>query len=158
MSPVGGTYRLAVCRSETCGSKGNKDLIISGILVLLDSSLTRARFERTLGAQLSVFIPDTVNGCFALTRARQPVSFVGIDRWDATVWRRGKNDADTVRFSLYHSPDASYDVSVVASGDTLRGFGQSYTANVEPFVLPREGFVAIRMGPPDLTKCRLPVR
>jgi hypothetical protein len=151
---VAGTYRVAVCKSGPCTPADTAHALVWGLLVLNDEPLPFASLPdsaRRLRVQYSV--PARSNACYALHRASgDPQTYAGIRGAGTTRWLRDTTSG-LLEFGLYRSPDARHVVRAALRGDTLSGTGTSSGPGIAAVDYPRDTIVALRVGPPDLTKC-----
>lgn len=143
---IAGTYRIIVCKSTACSVSDTTRAVAWGELVLTDTALpdsVRKRFPYG-------FVGNTPNGCYKLHRRATEHSFAGLESDAVTFWEL---NGPKLSFTLYRSPDAAHEVSVLVRGDTLRGSGTSWGPAPEGALTP-DYVYAIRVGPSDLRRCR----
>lgn len=157
LSRVPGTYSLSICREE-CAARDSTDIVVSGILVLADSSsladgIAAAAWEslRNDSHFLIARRAGPVNGCFVLERHGHTRGFfAGIIRAGLTVWTG--TPSDSVVVPLYRSPDGGFNIIVEVSAIGFRSHGIQWHAPNEP--LHDLGHVfGLRLGPPDPGRC-----
>ncbi len=150
-----GTYRLLACRAG-CGDADSTRAYLIGTLVVLPEQIalsdlppdTHREFER--GARfLRLGTSDGPIGCFALTLHRRVGSYAGIRPVGLLF---AEFEGDTLRFPLYRSPDAGYEVAVVIGEQRLHGRGYSW-GGVGAMDAPSDSILIWRMGPPNLKDC-----
>lgn len=143
---VAGTYRIVLCKSAQCSIHDTTRAVAWGELVLADRALPDS-LQRRLPDH---FLSGAPNGCYAVQRRQPERTLAGLESTAATYWQKS---ATKVGFTLYRSPDAAHDVSVIVHGDTLQGTGTSWGPS-KADAFPMDFVRAIRIGPPDLRLCR----
>jgi hypothetical protein len=151
-SPAG-TYRLVLCTGASpCHVADSAQAGAWGTLVLLAPPDTLAWGIRPH------YLRQPANACFALRRAAHGAPpLAGTLGPQGTFW--DQDSTHHVRFALYRSPDAGYNVSARFIGDTLRGQGQAWSAlrrtpTGAATTAPRDVVLGVRIGPPDVRACR----
>jgi len=134
-APLPGTYRVSICRPGCADS-----LLVRGYLVL-------AAPTNPSGA-------DYGSGCFSLERMRGVNSFAWLSPSGPLDWRTAPGDP--LRFGLYRSPDASYEVELRPVNGALRGTGRFAEFGYAEDAFPTNSVIAERIGPPDGRLCGLP--
>ena len=154
-----GTYEVTVCRNA-CDRAGPGDTVATGYLVLEgerfaldevpDPARTHVLRAGTLLARARA--EDRPNACFVLQRRPGSRSHAGLDRVGFTLWE--VDSAGAVTLTLYQSPDAGYETTLTASGETLRGTGESWGRHLgQPLPVPGDSIQARRIGAPDRARC-----
>lgn len=140
---VPGTYEILVCRGG-CGRGDVEHAYVRGTVILTASQLGDA------GTYALGWGPP--NGCFELQQVQDlGDSYAGIIVAGFIHWTQ---QGDTIRFPIYQSPDAGYDIELSRSDSGLIGWGNSWGAGVVEIHAPRDSIWTRRMGPPDPTQCR----
>jgi hypothetical protein len=135
---VPGTYQLSICKSGCSPTDSRR--AFSTVVVVLSMRPLADREPRPPG-----------EGCFAVTNLRETGSYVQLETLGKTEWtiRDGKLD-----FTLFHSPDARYDVELEINGYEVRGTGRSRGAGLADPGRRKDLVVGYRSTPPDLTNCK----
>jgi len=146
---VAGTYELIICKGE-CSFSKPKNVIATAVVVLFDRMMTLKDMAR-IGPDYHYYTHD-VNACYAVKLKAPAQSYAGVNRIGITPWVL---DGHTIRFDLFHSPDAGYAVEVVRTGDVLAGTGTSWGAGMgaPPPEYTPDTIVGRRVGPADISKC-----
>ncbi len=139
---VPGNYAILVCRGG-CGRGEVERAYIRGTVILADSQLSGGRYALGWGPP---------NGCFELHELQDlGDSYAGIIRGSFIHWTQHE---DTIRFPIFQSPDAGYDIALSRSDSGLMGWGTSWGAGVVEIHAPRDSIWMRRMGPADPAQCR----
>ncbi len=147
---IAGTYDILIC-TGTCSFEKQTNAIIKGRIVLFASNLEGTDLQRFDENRLRHHHGEAINGCFTLGTVGKPSSYAGIEKVGLTSW---SEQGRQYRFSLFHSPDAGYEVSVNRTKTGLAGTGSSWGAGVAaPDHPSTEIVVARRTGGADISRC-----
>jgi len=91
-----------------------------------------------------------LNACFFLVRAPDAPTHAGIEPAAITKWRRVT--PDTIRITLFLSPDAGYVARFVVDRGRMSGVGRSWMGR-EGDAFPPDFIYGRRIGPPDRARC-----
>jgi hypothetical protein len=151
--PITGTYRISVCRDAPCIAGDSAHALASGMLVLLDSTLAIATLPRGARRYLEpVFLGGKANGC--LTMRRHPANgATNAGGVRSTIWLADSIQTDLIRFRLYQSPDARYEVTATVVNGELVGRGQGSAFINGRDYSSRDTVVGQRIGRPDPDIC-----
>jgi hypothetical protein len=135
---VPGTYQLSICKSG-CSPTDSRRAFSTVVVVLSMRPLADGE-PRPPG-----------EGCFAVTNLRKTGSYVQLETLGKTQWtiEDGK-----LKFALFHSPDARYDVELEMDGYEVRGAGRSRGAGLAYPGHLKDQVVGYRMTPPDMAACK----
>ena len=155
-----GTYELRLCR-VTCAPEWPRNTIRSGWVVLDSAPIALSTFPDSVSDLLEysfAFMADRsedgANGCFLLSVDRPDVhTYGGLGTAGLTRWELVRGD-DSIRFSLYRSPDAGHEVTVALTTGGFEGRGRSWGAGVAEVDYPDDIILARRLGPPEPRRCR----
>ena len=152
-----GTYSLLACRSG-CGDADSTRAYLAGTLIVLADQIalsdlppdTKREYERrSIGMRMGASAEPV--GCFTLTlRRRVGDSYAGIAPLGFLFT---EFEGDTLRFPLYRSSDAGYEVAVTIGEQPLHGIGYSWGAGVAAIDAPSDSILIWRTGPPNLNHC-----
>ena len=158
--PIGGSYRLLVCR-DTCGHRDSTLAYVKGTLVFSDSSFdlrsvptaAREHMEFSYMFMGNAGTSDTrPNGCFILSPLKKVAdSYLGIESVGLLKWQRGTTGI--IYFDLFRSPDAGYHVVLDAATSQFTGSGESWGAGAAEIHAPSDSVIAWRLGPANLNPC-----
>ncbi len=159
-SPTPGTYRLHLCAAR-CAAADSAQALAAATIVIADDSMANSTAWKDAmtairGRRLMRQSSPTDNVCFNIEQRSSNVGaeelFFGIYRNGSTRWKR--TSADTLTLRVFQSPDASYDLRWVGTGDSISGEGWStgWQANNAPH--RNAFFVAVRTGSPASIACR----
>jgi hypothetical protein len=123
---IAGTYDILICNG-TCSFDKQTNAILKGRVVMFANNLQEADLRRFDENRLRHHHGEAINGCFALENVGKPSSDVGIEKIGLTSW---SEQGGQYRFSLFHSPDAGYAVSVQRTKTGLAGTGSSWGVGV----------------------------
>ena len=147
---IAGTYDILVCKGP-CSFERQAKVIIKGRLILFATALAKADLQRFDENRFSHLHGEAINGCFTLDTLGATSSYAGIEKIGLTSW--SKEDGH-YRFSLYHSPDAGYEVTVKPTRLGLAGTGTSWGAGAAaPDSPSTEIVIARRTGGADISRC-----
>ena len=153
------TYELRLCR-VTCGPEWPANTIRSGWVVLDSAPIALGPFPDSVRQWLeysAMSISDgrerTPNGCY-LVRADRPEvkTYAGLLIGGLT-WGEPSAGGDSVRFSLYGSPDAGYHVAAAFTSGGFEGAGHSWGGGAAEVDYPDDLVLGRRLGPPDPSRC-----
>jgi hypothetical protein len=145
-----GTYDILICNG-TCSFDKQTNAIIKGRIVLFENKLGKADLQRFDANRFSYHFGEAINGCFTLESVRQSSINAGGEKVGLTSW---SEQGRQLRFSLYHSPDAGYEVSVERTRTGLTGTGSSWGAGAAaPDPPSKEIVIARRTGGADISNC-----
>jgi hypothetical protein len=150
---VAGTYRIAVCKQLPCIPGDSTRALVTGTLVLLDTSIVRSAIPDSARWLFNPYeFRSERNGCYALERLRDdvPTNAGGVS---TTSWYRDSLQLDRIHFTLYRSPDALHAVSVRVGDSRLEGGGYSAGVGAAATRWPRDSVVAVKVGPADPSIC-----
>jgi hypothetical protein len=147
---VAGTYDLLIC-TGTCSFDEQTNAVVKGRIVLFANELGKNDLQRFDENRLSYHFGEAINGCFTLETVRKSSIYAGLEKIGLTSWSEQEGQ---FRFSLYHSPDAGYQVSVERKMSGLAGTGSSWGAGVAAPKHPsKEIVIARRTGDADISNC-----
>lgn len=147
---IAGTYDILVC-SGTCSFDGETNVAVKGRVVLFAEPLQTSDLQKFDENRLSHHFGEPINGCFTLEIVHKSPIYAGIEKIGLTSW---SDQEGQIQFSLYHSPDAGYQVSVVRKAPGLAGSGSSWGAgSAESGHKSNERVIARRTGAADLANC-----
>jgi len=147
---IAGTYDILICNG-TCSFEKQSNAIIKGRIVLFANNLEEADLQRFDENRLRHHHGDVINGCFTLDIVSKTSSYAGIEKIGLTSW---SEQGGQYRFSIFHSPDAGYEVSVKRTKTGSAGTGSSWGAGVAAPDLPStEIVIARRTGGADISHC-----
>lgn len=147
---IAGTYDILICNG-TCSFDKQTNAITKGRIVLFASELKQADLQRFDENRLRHHHGEAINGCFTLETVGKPSSYAGVEKLGLTSW---SEQGGQYRFSLFHSPDAGYEVSVKRTRAGLAGTGSSWGAGVAaPRSPSKEIVIARRTGAADISHC-----
>ena len=149
-----GTYAVWLCKNVcTAGDTAHSD--VSGFVVLssgtLDlGSLPQRDLKRIRDESTFLLWDKVATACFSLTTHRKNVMMAGIIPRGLTRWSmRG----DTLRTTLYASPDAFYTLRAVLQRETLNGRGSDSGFIMAAFDDDAGSVYARRIGDEDASVC-----
>jgi len=141
-----GTYSVQVCRSVCTGLEAKPYL--TGTVVLLERPVLRKDGKPING----LFVEGPVNGCFKLPRLQaRDDTYAGIDAEGPLSWQI--DDSGTLRFPLYRSADAGYEVELKPGPHAWSGTGHSWGAGAAEIHAPVDQVVATRTGAAAQGQC-----
>jgi hypothetical protein len=147
-----GTYALWIC-PKGCARADTASAAVAGVLVLSQSPITLDALPLELRRESALYLmPDhESNACFNLKRRGDTISsMAGIQPRAATKWsQRG----DTITVLLYQSPDASFRLTAVIDGNTLRGLGRESGFIMQEFDNAAGDAHGVRVGAADVRRC-----
>ena len=147
---IAGTYDILICNG-TCSFEKQTNAITKGRIVLFANNLEEADLQRFDENRLRHHHGEAINGCFTLDTVSKPSSYAGIENIGLTSW---SEQGEQYRFSLFHSPDAGYEVSVKRTKAGLAGTGSSWGAGVAaPRSPSKEIVIARRTGGANISNC-----
>jgi len=147
---IAGTYDILICHGS-CSFDKQTNAITKGRIVLFASKLKQVELQRFDENRFRHLHREAINGCFTLEPAGEPSRGAGTDNIGLTSW---SGQGSQYRFSLFHSPDAGYEVSVKRTKTGLAGTGSSWGVGVAAPRFPsKETVIARRTGNADLSKC-----
>jgi hypothetical protein len=156
VASAAGTYRVAVCKLGPCAPGDSAGALVTGHLVLLEAALDTAALPDSARRLLrGSFLGGPANGCYVLRRGGAPgPTYAGAAGVAATRWRTGPEAPGVLRLVLFRSPDASHEVRAALTADgLLRGRGVSRGVGAAAVTWAPDTVVAVRVGPPDVTRC-----
>ena len=147
---IAGTYDVLICNGA-CSFDKQTNAILTGRMVLFANNLEEADLQRFDENRLRHHHGEAINGCFTLDTVGKPSSDVGIEKIGLTSW---SEQGGRYRFSLFHSPDAGYAVSVQRTKTGLAGTGSSWGVGVAAPEHPStEVVIARRTGGANISHC-----
>ena len=147
---IAGTYDILVCKGP-CTFERQAKVVVKGRLILFATALAKADLQRFDENRFSHLHGEAINGCFTLAPPGETSSYSGIDNIGLTSWSRENGH---YRFSLYHSPDAGYEVTVKSTRLGLAGTGTFWGVGVAaPNPPSTEIVIARRTGGADISHC-----
>lgn len=145
-----GTYDILVCNG-TCSFDRPEHVLVKGSIVLFKDKLEQADLQRFDENRLNHHFGEPINGCFTLETVSQSSIYAGVEKVGITSWSA---QGGRYRFSLFHSPDAGYEVTVERSKNGLIGTGSSWGAGAgAPQQPSTETVIALRTGDASLANC-----
>lgn len=146
-----GAYDISICTAG-CADNRPESVLVRGRLILFAAPLAEADLQRFDQNRFMNHAPDEpVNGCFTLEPLRQSAIYAGVEKTGLTFWSEHDGRID---FSLMHSPDAGYEVTVRSTPAGLTGTGTSWGAGAgAPAQHGEETIVARRVGDADISQC-----
>jgi hypothetical protein len=145
-----GTYDILVC-DGSCSFRDATNVIVKGQIVLFEKPLETSDLQRFDESRFSHHFGEAINGCFTLETLRKSSIYAGGENIGVTSW---SEQAGHLRFSLYHSPDAGYSVTVERTGSGLTGSGSSWGAGIAAPEHPsKEIVIARRTGAARISNC-----
>lgn len=121
-APVAGVYAIKVCEGF-CTADGHT-VYVTGRVVLFAGMIRDIKGD----ARRDIFLYKEANGCFRLTRLREPhPSLIGYQKSGYLQWKRDPKDG-SIHFSLFPSPDAGYEARLHESPHGWSGTGASWYA------------------------------
>ena len=154
-----GTYELRLCRVR-CGPEWPANTIRSGWVVLDSVPVALGAFPDSVRRRLEnsfMFMDlgrgDPANGCYLLRADRPEVkTYAGIETGGLTRWEPAAG-GDSIRFSLYRSPDAGHEVAAALTAGGFEGRGESWGAGAAEVHYPDDLVLGRRLGAPDQGRC-----
>ena len=149
---IAGSYEILICNSS-CPAMGEENVWVKGRLVLLPARLEQRevdRFEAVHGDRTRL---EGVNGCFTLDKLQGSGyrGYAGITKTGLTAWSIEGND---LRFALFRSPDAGYEVTAQHTPKGFEGKGVSWGAGVaSPIGVHADRITIRRIGDADMSQC-----
>ena len=98
-------------------------LLVATCSTLFATALAKADLQRFDENRFRSLYGGAANGCFTLDALGETSSYAGLAKIGLTSWSR---EDGHYRFSLYHSPDAGYEVTVKPTQLGLVGTGASW--------------------------------
>ena len=146
--PVAGVYAIKVCEGF-CTADGHT-VYVTGHVVLFAGMIRDIKGN----APLDIF-PYQANGCFRLTRLREPhPSLVGDQKSGYLRWKRNPKDG-SIYFSLFPSPDAGYEAHLHESPQGWSGSGGSWYAIAARGSHPiKDAVIMTRLSSPAKEACQ----
>lgn len=148
-SDVVGTYQLLICKSD-CSFQNTGAAVARGTIVLFLDPLRDKDVDK-LDPYLPLSVGAPPRACFHGVQSKHSGTYAFIQKTGVTAWsfKNGK-----LEFSLYHSPDAGYGVTLRLRGDILSGKGQSWGGGVGGSEFTRvDVVIARRVGAPNISAC-----
>ena len=146
---IAGTYEILICE-DSCQPNADNNVWVKGRVVLFPDEMKTddvARFD-------TQFVHgEPLNACFALEKLQEHLywGYAGIEETGLTVW--SVQDA-ALQFSLFHSPDAGYQVTVQPTSTGFDATGKSWGAGVAaPDWQGDDKVVMRRIGAADMSQC-----
>jgi hypothetical protein len=147
---IAGTYEILICRGR-CSFAKQTNAIDKGRLVLFANKLQPSDLQRFDENRFNHIHGEPINGCFTLDHVGNPADYAAVEKLGVTSWSK---QGSQYHFSLFHSPDAGYEVSVKPTNSGLAGTGSFWGVGVAaPRVPITETVIARRTGNADLSKC-----
>jgi hypothetical protein len=147
---VAGTYDILIC-SGACSFDQQTNVVVKGRIVLFAEKLEKVDLQRFDENRFSHHFGEAINGCFTLETVRKASIYAGGEKIGVTSWSR---QGSQFSFSLYHSPDAGYQVSVERTTAGLSGTGASWGAGAAAPKNPsKETVIARRTGDASISNC-----
>ena len=153
---LAGTYEVALCKAGPCSLDDTTRTLSRGFLVLFAGEMPRV--TGAAGAALTGwYLRSPPNGCLSMTVPPPRSETFAAGGVRSTFWDMNPG-GDSVRFSLYRSPDAGHEVIAGIRNGELTGGGRSWGVGVVNVRYPRDTIVGRRIGPPDIEPCLNPYR
>lgn len=147
---VAGTYDILIC-TGACSFDQQTNVVVKGRIVLFADKLEKVDLQRFDENRLSHHFGEAINGCFTLETVRKTSIYAGGEKIGVTSWSQ---EGTQYSFSLYHSPDAGYAVSVERTTAGLSGTGTSWGAGAAAPENPsKEKVIARRRSDASISNC-----
>lgn len=147
---IAGTYDILICKGA-CSFDEQANVVVKGQIVLFADVLGKSDLKRFDENRFFNHHGEPINGCFTLHSVAKSSTYAGIEKIGVTSWSRYRQQYS---FSLFHSPDASYPVTVERTMVGFSGTGASWGGGLGPPEDPiKETVVARRTGDAAITNC-----
>jgi hypothetical protein len=147
---IAGTYDIRVC-TGACSFDAPANVVVEGTVILFAKPLEKVDVDRFDTHRFASYFGESVNGCFMLERVGESSIYAGAEKVGVTSW---SFENGRYGFSLYHSPDAGYQVSVDRTASGLSGTGASWGIGAaKPDSSAKQTVIARRTGDANLSNC-----
>jgi hypothetical protein len=145
-----GNYELLICKSA-CSFEHPQSAVAKGLIVLSEDPLPRDVVEKI---RLSHFVePNHARACFVGTQSERAKTFAFLTKAMSTSWAL---ENGVLKFELFRSADAGYEVELERKSSILVGKGMSWGAGVAAPHFTPDIVVGRRIGPVNVSACLEP--